>query len=161
MKKPLAILATESSIEKTILEYLSLIGLAVKINRGGRAIKSGDGLKLIPFHKNIYCNRNVNYHPLITFKEHKEIKPPDILFIREGITFFFEVKSFLELKKISTWNQERSLLNRFKKYSYQRLRRQHEFIATAIKHGCFGGFVSDVTHVQEILETKPFHVWLP
>lgn len=154
-------MASESEIELSILQFLSYSGLALKINRGGKPIQTNNGFTLVPFAKNIFCKRQINFHPATVYPQFRELLPSDIVFLSEEGTFFFEVKNHDELKKISLWNQQGNLLDKYKKKSYQRIRKQHEFMATAVNNNCYCGFVSGIRHVQHILQNKPNQVYIP
>lgn len=126
----------EKHVQGLILDYLSnLGGFVCKIELSGKPIYRGGKLQLMPF-KNKYYRTGMS----------------DILYFYKGSVFCFEVKEPSEHEKI------KKHFNRIADLSYQELpkylrhyKAQYEFIESIKKQGGYGGFVSNLMEVKEIL----------
>jgi hypothetical protein len=126
----------EKLIETQILNYLSTLGgLALKLESKGRPIATKTGFILLP---------------IVSRFSPKGMS--DILYIRQGISHFMEVKKPTEMKFIMN-NYDRLIDGNFgpTNKTYERYRNQIIFIEMAKQAGARAGFVSSIQDVQVIL----------
>lgn len=128
----------ENPVEKLILDYLDCIpnSVVMKMNRGGRPVKNKQGqILLIPF-KSRFSQWRIS----------------DIYFLYKGKTFWFETKNPEEHKYIKKHletirGEYPPEMNKKRLHIYE----QDAFHNYIKRGGGFGGFVSSINCVKEIL----------
>ena len=133
----------ESSVEKQIIENLSFYeGFVKKIHRGGRPIKKGNSIVMIPFKE-----------------EEKDGSPPDLYFIKESKNFWFEVKHPSIIKRLYRLLNTDDLPNlnplvyKFKRSNLSTFR-QLIFMRKATSQGALCGFVSSLDGVIHMIKNQ-------
>lgn len=130
----------ETEIEKEILIYLEETyrnSKVMKINVGGKPIFKDGKMKLIPFKS--------KYSP---------IGISDIIFIKDSIIYFFEVKTPQKMKFIKK-NYARfkgESPKQFKQKEYERICSQVNFIESVKEVGARAFFVSSIDDVKNALK---------
>ena len=80
----------------------------------------------------------------------------DVLFIKNGITYFFEIKT----PEVASELSKRYFSDKWNKYinlkSNERLKLQYEFLEMSIKHGARGGFVCCPEDVKIIIYDEDY-----
>lgn len=127
----------ETPTQLEILQYLNLFekGIACKIELSGAPIRKGGKVVGIRKFKNDYFRTGIS----------------DIMFVKDGMTYFFEVKTPRKASEISNryyngkWDQYINLK------SNERLKNQYEFLMAITSQGLRGGFVCCVEDVLKII----------
>lgn len=133
---------SEKAIQDRILEYLNLFekGFVSKIEIGGMPVRVNKNIiSLRPF-RNRYHRRYMS----------------DIYFLKEGVSFWFEVKRQKEGLKISEkfkndWARWINLK------SNTQINGQYNFLEEVIANGAYGGFVCCIEDVRDIIINREYY----
>lgn len=134
---------SETEIEIEILDFLNyqIRGFVRKMNGSGVPVFSDDkklcGMR--PF-KNEYSMAGTS----------------DIYFLKRGQTFWIEVKSEEKMRTIARhwWKGQENFTLFISRKTSKIVNNQYNFLKGAIENGAYGGFVSRIDDVKEILENK-------
>ena len=127
---------TEKDIEKSILMFLERIpdSYVCKIDKGGKPVKKGNKTIIIPFGG-----------------RYSVVGMSDIMFICQGKTYFFEVKT-PETVKYPRKHFDKLLVTHPDGHSRKVLIQQCRFIHSIRKAGAVGEFVASIEDVTTILQ---------